>query len=229
VECAHGRLPVPAPATLHLLRGFSFYDSDLWGELITPTGAALLQALAARQARPAFTLEAVGLGAGSRDLPLPNMVRALLGRRAANSADEVDVLSANIDDATGELLGYLLPLTLEAGALDACYMPLMMKKGRPAWQLQVICPPALTAKLTELILAESSSLGLRVRREQRCVLPRLSRLVSTPYGEIAVKISGNNIAPEYEDVAKAAQQSGIPFKEVYRQAQLAARPPKEEQ
>ena len=232
VECAHGRLPVPAPATLNLLRGYSFYDSGLLGELITPTGAALLRALEARQRRPAFTLETLGLGAGSRDLPLPNIVRALLGRAGelspANPAtDEVDVLSANIDDATGELLGHLLPLLLEAGALDACYIPLLMKKGRPAWQLQVICPPALSEGLARLILAESSALGLRLRREQRVVLPRQSRLVSTAAGEVAVKISGNTVAPEYEDVARAARASGLPFKEIYRQAQAAARPPEE--
>jgi uncharacterized protein (TIGR00299 family) protein len=228
VECAHGRLPVPAPATLTLLRGYSFYDSGLVGELITPTGAALLRALEARQCCPAYTLEAVGLGAGNRDLPLPNIMRALLGSAGGNTVDEVDVLSSNIDDTSGEMLGSLLPLLLEAGALDACYIPLIMKKGRPAWQLQVICPPALTDKLAELILAESSTLGLRIRREQRRVLPRYSRQVATAGGDIAVKISGHNIAPEYEDVARAARLSGLPFKEVYRQALLAAQAPKEE-
>ena len=222
VECAHGRLPVPAPATLNLLRGYSFYDSSLSGELITPTGAALLRALRAQQRRPAFTLDAVGLGAGSRELPMPNIARALMGQASGESADEVDVLSANIDDATGELLGYLLPLLLEAGALDACYVPLMMKKGRPAWQIQVICPPVRTEKLAALILNESSSLGLRIRREQRRVLSRQSRRVTTPYGEITVKICGNHIAPEYEDVARLARESGLPFKQIYRQAMLAA-------
>jgi uncharacterized protein (TIGR00299 family) protein len=232
VSCAHGRLPVPAPATLNLLRGYNFYDSGLTGELITPTGAALLRAWRAQQLRPAFTLDAVGLGAGSRDLPLPNIVRLLLGRAGAKSSvtgiDEVDVLSSNLDDASGEMLGYLLPLLLEAGALDACYMPLIMKKGRPAWQLQVISPPALSEKLAQLILAESSALGLRIRREQRCLLPRQSRRVAVVGGEVRVKISGNNIAPEYEDVARAARAGALPFKEVYRQAILAVRPPEEE-
>jgi uncharacterized protein (TIGR00299 family) protein len=232
VECAHGRLPLPAPATLNLLRGFSFYDSGLIGELITPTGAALLCALQAEQRRPAFTLQTVGSGAGNRDLPLPNIVRAFLGLSEAENfalaADEVDVLSTNIDDATGEILGYLLPLLLKAGALDACYMPLVMKKGRPAWQLQVVCLPALSEKLAELILAESSALGLRIRREQRRLLPRFSRRVIIPGGEITVKISANSIAPEYEDVARVAQESSLPFQEVYRQAQLAAQPQEEE-
>ena len=228
VECAHGRLPVPAPATLNLLYGYSFYDSGLTGELITPTGASLLRALGAQQRRPSLTLEAVGLGAGKRDLTVPNMVRALIGQISEETADEVDVLTTNIDDATGELLGHLLPLMLEAGALDACYMPLIMKKSRPAWQLQIICRPALTEKLAELTLAECSALGLRIRREQRRVLPRMTRRVMTPWGEIGVKFSGNNITPEYEDVAKLAREGGLPFKEVYRQAQLAAQSLKEE-
>ena len=233
VECAHGRLPAPAPATLNLLRGYSFYDSGLAGELITPTGAALLNALRALQLRPAFTLDAVGLGAGSRDLPLPNIIRVFYGRAEAENpalaADEVDVLSTNIDDATGEALGYLLPLLLREGALDACYIPLIMKKGRPAWQLQVISPPAQSENLAALILSESSALGLRIRREQRRVLPRLNHTVTTPGGEIAVKISGDKIAPEYEDVARVARQSSMPFKEAYRQAKLAAQPLKEDQ
>lgn len=222
VECAHGRLPLPAPATLNLLRGYHFYDSGLSGELITPTGAALLRALQTKQCRPDFIFEAVGLGAGSRDLSLPNIVRALVGQVAETAADQVDVLTTNLDDADGELLGYLLPLLLQAGALDACYMPLVMKKGRPAWQLQVICPLALTEELAKLILSESSALGLRIHREQRRILPRLSRRVVTPWGEIAVKISGNHIAPEYEDVATAARESGLPFQEIYRQVQLCA-------
>jgi len=233
VECAHGCLPVPAPATLNLLTGYQFYDSGLNGELITPTGAALLRALEAKQyRRPAFTLAAVGLGAGSRDLPIANILRALLGQageeNSALAIDEVDVLCANIDDASGELLGHLLPLTLQAGALDACYVALMMKKGRPAWQLQVICPPALSEKLAALILAESTTLGLRIHREQRRLLARSNRTVTTPYGEITCKISDDKIAPEYEDVARAALQSGQPFKKVYQQAWLAAQPEKEQ-
>ncbi|MCL1975459.1 MAG: nickel pincer cofactor biosynthesis protein LarC [Firmicutes bacterium] len=226
VECAHGRLPLPAPAVLNLLSGYSFFASGLSGELITPTGAALLTALKAQQFFPSFTLEAVGLGAGNRDLPVPNILRVLWGHNGAKEytwvMDEVDVLTANIDDAGGEVMGYLLPLLLEAGALDACFSPLIMKKGRPAWQLQVICSPHLTDTLAEVVLSESCTLGLRMRREQRRLLSRSSRIVITPQGKIKVKISGNSIAPEYEDVAKAARANSLPFQKLYRQAQLIA-------
>ena len=241
VECAHGRIPVPAPATLNLLRGYNLYDSGLMGELITPTGAALLKAMDAVQQKPAFALHRVGLGAGNRDLPIANVLRALLGTIlplcdiAQDSAaqeeapddgdlpadikrDEVDIITCNIDDSGGEALAHLLPLLLQAGALDACYIPLMMKKGRPAWQLQVIAPPALTRSLAALIFAESSDIGLRLRRESRLLLPRRNRRIHTAYGVINVKVCGNNIAPEYEDVAQAAAAAGLPFKEVYRQA-----------
>ncbi|MCL1816067.1 MAG: nickel pincer cofactor biosynthesis protein LarC [Clostridiales bacterium] len=225
VECAHGRLPLPVPATLNLLLGYSFYDSGLSGELITPTGAALLCSLKAEQTCPPYTLEAVGLGAGQRDLPLPNIARAFLGSVTgesaatyANNINEVVVLTANMDDADGEMLAYLLPLIMEAGALDACYIPLMMKKGRPAWQLQVICPPILSEKLTELIFLESSTLGLRIHNEQRRVQNRVNRTVRTPLGEVRVKISSHSIKPEFEDVACLAKSGGLPFKEVYRQA-----------
>lgn len=223
IYCEHGCIPAPAPATLNLLRGFSFYDSGLTGELITPTGAALLRAMEAKQTKPAFTLEAVGLGAGNRELPIANILRVLLGSSIGAipddlQRDEVDMLTCNIDDSTGEALGHLLGQLLQAGALDACYIPLTMKKGRPGWQLQVLCPPALTGSLAALVFAESSAIGLRVRRESRLLLPRVSRNLTTPQGEIGVKISGNNIAPEYEDVARAAEHSGQPFKEIYRQA-----------
>jgi len=174
--------------------------------------------LKAQQCRPSFTLEKVGLGAGMRDLPLPNMVRAILGHKAEKLADEVDVLTTNIDDSGGEALGYLLPLLMDAGALDACYTPLVMKKGRPAWQLQVISPPALTEHLQELILKESSTLGLRIRREHRRLAPRSTQTVNLPQGEVSIKISGSNIAPEYEDIARIAREQNASFQEAFMQA-----------
>jgi len=252
VECAHGRIPVPAPATLNLLRGYSLYDSGLTGELITPTGAALLKAMDALQQKPAFSLHRVGLGAGNRDLPIANVLRALLGLAQPVCAmpqdgltqtslpdkenlpgniqrDEVDIITCNIDDSSGEALAHLLPLLLRAGALDACYLPLTMKKDRPAWQLQVITPPALTEPLAALIFAESSGIGLRLRRESRLLLPRQNKCIATAYGDINVKFCGNNIAPEYGDVAQAAAAAGLPFKEVYRQVLCEAAQNKEDE
>lgn len=219
VDCAHGRMPVPTPATLNLLQGFELYDSGLMGEIITPTGAALLKALAVRQQKPSFRLAAIGLGAGNRDLPLPNILRACLGEMSSpeEESDQVEVLHCNLDDSTGEMLGYLLPRLLAAGARDACYTPIYMKKGRPAWQLQVIAAPGMADSLAQLIFAESSGIGLRVSRERRITLPRQLRTVDTPYGAVRVKIAGNNIAPEYEDVAAAAEAHHLPFKVVLRQ------------
>lgn len=222
VDCAHGRIPVPAPATLNLLQGFRFFDSGLTGELITPTGAALLKAMGARQGKPHFTLKRSGIGAGSRDLPQqPNVLRALLGETEQETQQQVEVLHCNLDDSPGEILGHIIPLLLEAGALDVCYTPLMMKKNRPGWQLQVITTADYTHSLAQLIFRETSGIGLRVSREQRITMPRQIRSIATPYGPINVKFSGNNAAPEYEDVAAAARRSGVPYKEVLQQT-LAA-------
>lgn len=231
VDCEHGRLPVPAPAALHLLRGWPLSASDLMGELVTPTGAALLRALEAQPKLPDFTLCAVGQGAGKRQLPRPNILRALVGETAAApiagagpgfSYDQVDVIEANIDDSSGEMLAALWDRAFALGAKDMCYTPLLMKKGRPAWQVQLIVPWGEAARFAPLLFAETSAIGCRCRSEQRILAPRRSIAADTAYGPIAVKISGQNIAPEADSVQAAAARHNTPFKQVYQAALAAA-------
>ena len=225
VDCEHGRLPVPAPAVAQLLQGFRLTPSAIQGEAVTPTGAALLQALAARCTMPEFTLEGVGRGAGKRQLAEINMVRLLLGSSTAAAGlerDAVEVIYANLDDCSGETLAALWDKAFNQGALDMCYSPLLMKKGRPAWQLQLIVPEGRAAAFAPLLFAETTTLGCRVSREYRYKAPRRSIKVATPYGQITVIYGGNTVAPEAESVRQAAAATGKPFKEISNAALAAA-------
>lgn len=228
VDCEHGRLPVPAPATAQLLQGFRLIPSDIQGEAVTPTGAALLRALGAVNGKPDFYLEAIGRGAGKRKLSQVNMVRVLLGTAAGEAAladleqDEVEVLTANIDDAGGELLARLWQKAFDQGALDLCFLPIFMKKGRPAWQVQLIAPLGQGEAFARLLLAETTALGCRISRQPRYKAPRRSFSVDTPFGPIAVKQGANTLAPEADSVAQAAAEHGSTFKEVYAAALAAA-------
>ena len=225
VDCEHGRLPVPAPAVANLLEGMQVHGSHLEGELITPTGAALLKAMGAKQIPPpAFGIIAHGRGAGHRVLPQPNAVHLVLGDSGRRSyhRDVVDVIRTNIDDSSGETLAMLWEKAFAMGALDMCYTPLLMKKGRPAWQLQMIVPECTADQFARLIFEETGSIGCRVNRERRLVAERSIINVYTQYGRVAVKISGNNIAPEADCAKAVAERSGVPFKEVYAAALTAA-------
>ena len=228
VQCAHGVLPVPAPATALLMRGMRLTPSPLEGETVTPTGAAILQGCGAIQAMPHLTLTAIGYGAGSRDFPQQaNILRAWVGEASKLAVagsierDSVEVLRTNIDDASGELLGQLWQHAFDLGALDMSYTPLLMKKGRPGWTLELIVPDGRGAAFAELIFQESCSTGVRVTREQRYLLPRHSETVETAYGPLTIKISGDTIAPEADEIQAAADRSQATFKTVY-QAAIAA-------
>jgi len=221
VECQHGRIAVPAPAVMQLLMGMILVPSQLKGELITPTGAALLKAAATEQQIPNFRLLAVGSGAGAKDLAVANILRLMIGEIFASETDSVDVLRTNIDDASGELLGQLWEKAFALGALDLSYSPLLMKKGRPAWELQLIVPTGEAGRFARMIFEQTTTLGLRVSREQRIVAPRQKVVVKTVYGEIGVIVSGNTIAPEYEDCLAAAKCKNVSFKQVHAAA-LAA-------
>ena len=225
VTCAHGVLPVPAPAAAALLRGFQLTPVPLTGELITPTGAALLRAMECRQTPPPpFTVLATGYGAGHRQLPQPNLLRAWVGVAAADGEgrDEVEVLTVNIDDDSGEMLSVLWEKAFAAGARDLAFTPLLMKKGRPAWQAQIIVPAGQGEAMAALLLRETGALGCRLRREGRVLAPRQTRQVATVYGAIAVVCSGTTLAPEAEAVKAAAAAHGVTFREVYQAALAAA-------
>ena len=230
VTCAHGRLPVPAPATAELLKGFPSVGTDVEGELTTPTGAALLTTLCdAFGPRPLMTVTAVGYGAGTatRETP-PNVLRLFVGEIASEEetteeTDEVLVIEANLDDITGEIIGYVLERLFAAGALDAFLIPIHMKKNRPGVILQAIVEPGNAPAIEQIILTETSTFGIRRTRASRRKLRRESVEVETRYGKVRVKVGhmGKTLvhaAPEYEDCRRAATEAGVPLKNVYDSA-----------
>jgi hypothetical protein len=239
VKTAHGLLPVPAPATLEILRRVSapWRPSSAEGEMVTPTGAAIL-ATFARFEQPAMTIERVGYGFGRKQFPWPNCLRACLGSPLGLPAavgdempetDWVGVLECNIDNMTGELLGDLMERLLAAGALDVGYLPLQMKKNRPAVMLTLICQLAESERMARFVLAETSTLGVRVQQVQRRKAQRSQEQIITPLGPLLVKVKrlGTRVisaAPEYEDCRRLAREKQVPLEEIYELArQVVAR------
>ncbi len=229
VHAQHGVIPVPGPATAALLRGFATRIGDGAGELVTPTGAAIVAALADPDAPvPPLRIEAVGYGAGTRTLPdRPNLLRLLLGRAAAQpAADELVELAATIDDANPELYAHALEAVCAAGARDAWLVPAQMKKQRPGVVLHALADAAAREAVAGAILRETTAIGVRCHAVQRTVLPREVISVETPWGAVRVKIATapdgtRNLAPEYEDCRRAASAHGVALKLVY-QAAIAA-------
>ena len=232
VQTAHGRLPLPAPATLELLarRKVPVCGSDLDFELVTPTGAAIVTTLAdSFGPLPAFNIEAVGYGAGSIDPGYPNYLRLVSGfRQSAGPVyeEEVAVIETNIDDLNPEVFGYLMERLFEAGALDVCYTSVQMKKNRPAVQLTILSPPEKIKLLQDLVFSETSTLGLRITTARKIMRLRETKTVQTEWGPVRIKYSPGadrryplHFAPEYEDCHKIARLSGLPLKEVYSLAE----------
>lgn len=238
VRCQHGVLPVPVPATANIMQRFGFNVRLLpvQGEFVTPTGAAAAAALMTTDELPqSFKILGIGLGAGKRQYERPSILRALLiednaqKKNSVNSnalqTDCICQLQSDIDDCSGELLGYTLERLLTAGALDAHYQPVFMKKSRPAWELTVICREEDRAKLEALIFAETTTIGIRRARMERTVLPRRRDVVHTAYGDVAVKRclleNGERCYVEYDSAAKLAQEQGVSLQDIYLAAQLA--------
>jgi uncharacterized protein (TIGR00299 family) protein len=228
VDTEHGRLPVPAPATAELLTGFEVLAGDGEGELVTPTGAAILCALA-RPLRPTFIAEAVGCSAGTRRLSdRPNVLRVWIGTADATDEESVILVEADVDDMTPAAVGYLTERLRAVGARDVTVAPVEMKKGRLGMRLGVLCDLGRLEDVATRMLAESSTIGLRYRALRRMVLPRRSDTVETSYGPITVKVvrrpDGSETAePEFEDVAAAARRAGQPLAAVRDEALLAWR------
>jgi pyridinium-3,5-bisthiocarboxylic acid mononucleotide nickel chelatase len=233
VQCAHGTFPVPAPATVELLKDAPVYSSGVQAELVTPTGAAIVKILATRFAAfPEMKIERSGYGAGSREFPgHPNVVRLTIGEAASTLAaktasDTVTVLEANLDDLNPQVFGYVMNRLLEDGALDAFGMPVQMKKNRPGTLLTVLCKPEDAAKLAQLIFTETTTLGVRRRDEVRQTLARRWENVRTQWGEVRIKIASmngsvTNYAPEYEDCRRIASEQHVPLKTVMQEAARA--------
>ncbi|MCZ6653317.1 MAG: nickel pincer cofactor biosynthesis protein LarC [Planctomycetota bacterium] len=222
VACAHGVMPVPAPATAQLLKGVPLADCDEVGELTTPTGAAILTTLAQKFSQPGgMSIEHIGYGAGQRDgQNRPNLLRVLIGEsHAAAESDTVVMLQANIDDQNPEQIGYAVGKLLDGGALDAYCHPIYMKKGRPGLLLTVLCEPEQVQAVESLIFAETTTFGIRRQLMQRSKLERRHETVTLPHGDVRMKIGSRDgrvvtAAPEFEDCRRIAEQTGAPVREV---------------
>lgn len=241
VDCAHGRFPVPAPATADLLRGIPTYSANLQMELVTPTGAALMRVLIEEKGltfgpQPAMTVHKIGYGAGSRDPKgVPNVLRLSVGETSGTSlrkhgdhddSQTVLVLETALDDLSPQVLAYVADAALQQGALDVMLTPVIMKKGRPGTLLTVLCNPDARAMLEQLLLTETSTLGIRVREDRRSCLDRTFTTVQTEYGEVKIKVGrlngeALNANPEFEDCRAAATAHCVPVKLV-QQAAIAA-------
>lgn len=239
VKTAHGVLPVPAPATAGLLKGAPVYSSGLEGELVTPTGAAVVSVLASSYGSiPLMRVSVIGYGAGDRNPDgYPNVLRVFVGEsvEAGVGPEKTDVmvLEANIDDMNPVIGGYLIEQALAAGALDVFYTPVQMKKNRPGITVTVLSPPDRLEALCELLFAQTTSLGVRYYPVQRRVLERQFVEVTTPFGPVRMKVGwldGRvvNAAPEYDDCQRLAREKGVPLKQVMAEAQFQYRRQQEE-
>jgi uncharacterized protein (TIGR00299 family) protein len=224
---AHGVFPLPAPATAEILRGIPWRKLDIEGELVTPTGAAIIREIAAGFGPlPAMTVESIGYGAGKSDFGIPNALRVMIGEEAAGHEDEsqcVAVIETNVDDLNPQFYETAMERLFAAGALDVFLTPIQMKKNRPGTLLSVICDPDLTEAIAAVILAETSTFGVRISRWERLCLDRRWEEVVTEFGVIRIKIGERDgrvitASPEYEDCKRAAIEHGAPIRRVHESA-----------
>ena len=223
VETAHGRIPLPAPATVALLRGIPVHDSGLKEELVTPTGAALVRGLAhSFGSMPPMVIEKVGYGVGSRTLTdRPNLLRVLIGQEQGGAHEEtVLILESNLDDTNPEWLGFLMERLFEAGALDVVFSPVYMKKNRPAVLVHVMGKPQHKDQLMDILFSEITTLGVRFHYTQRRILERSSAEIDSPWGKMKVKKVSRpdgslDFLPEFEECRRIAKEKGLPLKDIY--------------
>ncbi len=229
VKAAHGELPVPVPAVLKLweLKKIPVYNNNINCELCTPTGVAIASTLATNFGNPPhFQISKIGLGAGTKDLPIPNILRIWLGeleKNNDNNLETISVLETQIDDCNPQIIAYTLELLLEVGALDVFTQPIYMKKSRQGILLTVICTPDKIQECETIIFRETTTLGIRRSTQKRRILTREIKPIETIYGIINVKIATYqgqiiNIQPEYEDCAKLAKQHNIPWRLIHQKA-----------
>jgi len=236
VDTAHGSLPVPAPATAELLKDIPIYSSGVEGELVTPTGAAIVSTLATSFGpMPPLKVEQIGYGAGEKDFPgHPNLLRLFVGQsaelvkpQAGAAGDEVvSVIEANVDDMSPQLYGYFVDQALAAGALDVTCNAVQMKKNRPGLLVSILCTPDRSDALAQLTFEQTTTIGVRIYEARRKVLERELVTVETPYGAVKVKVAKRegkvvNVAPEYDDCQQLASEKSVPLKEVILAAQIA--------
>lgn len=226
VECEHGIMPVPAPATAHLIKGIEIRPTDIQSEMLTPTGAAILTTLSDQFGNlPSMSIEQTGYGAGQKEFGnTPNVLRLLVGQtNQTSNQDNVVVLETNLDDCSAEIIGYTIKLLINANALDVFTTPIQMKQHRPGSLLTVLAKEEDVFKMEDILFRETSTFGIRKQTCQRAILDRRHETVKTIYGDIRIKIGSKNgqiltTSPEYSDCHKAAQTHNIPLKQVYAAA-----------
>ena len=230
VDTAHGRLPLPAPATLELLRGIPTVPAHVAWETVTPTGAAIVRTLVDEFGPlPAVTPAAIGYGAGrDREGPMPNVLRAVVGTEATLGRDRIAILETHVDDLVPEHFDHLMERLFEEGALDVALQHLQMKKNRPGFGIRVLARPSDRLALARLLFAESTAIGVRVSEADRYVMQRELRRVRTPFGSAGVKLvdddaGGRFVSAEYDDCKRLARKAGVPLREVVRAVEEAGR------
>ncbi len=236
VKCAHGVIPVPAPATLELLKNIPTYSGGIESEMITPTGAAIISTLAKSFGkRPLMKIERIGYGAGEKEFTIPNLLRVSVGEKISKDkdfkddyiSDEAVLIETNIDDMNPEFYNYIMDQLFSQGALDVFLTPIQMKKNRPAHMLSIIVYEQNLKEILEVLFSESTTLGVRIKEIKRLRLGQQNFIAETKYGKIRVKVGIfkgeiKNIAPEYEDCKKMAKQHQVPLKEVYEEVKKVA-------
>lgn len=222
IECAHGTMSVPVPATSEIFASshVKCRQINIPTELVTPTGAAIIAELAESfTTLPAMVIDKIGWGAGYKDLRIPNVLKVYLGE-SNQPTDDFVIMETNIDDCSGEIFGYVSEELFNNGALDVFFTPIYMKKNRPAYQLSVACKTKDIKKLQDIIFKETTTIGIRYHYEYRNELPRVSHEFNTQYGDLTVKVVNNKdetyIYPEYESLVKIAKEKDIPLKELYK-------------
>lgn len=241
VRCQHGILPIPVPAVANIVSANHLHlkMTEVEGELVTPTGAAIVAAVKTKDKLPeTFEIRKIGIGAGKRQYECPGILRAMIISESTEQAkgrnpkaenqetkDTIIKMETNIDDCSGEVLGFVMERLMKAGARDVHYVPVFMKKNRPAWVLNVICKEEDIETLQNIIFEETTTIGIRYSRMERTILPRETRTLPTPWGEVLAKVCTLNgkeqLYPEYESVAQLSREKEIPFTEIYRYIVLA--------
>lgn len=231
IHCQHGVLPIPVPATANIIQNYQIplQISQIQGEFVTPTGAAIAAAIRSSGKLPEqFRILRTGLGGGKRTYERPSILRAMLieplsADHDSCRSDVIYKLETNMDDCTGEMMGYVMDVLMQAGARDVHYFPVYMKKNRPAYQLNVLCTEADLPKLEQIIFAQTTTIGIRRQRMERSILPRKIQTIPTVYGEVQVKIceldGQKRIYPEYDSIIRICRQTGSSYPEIYRKLQ----------
>ena len=228
IQCSHGIMPVPAPATAQLLQGVPYYHGTIERELVTPTGAALISVLAKEFTGipQNFITDKIGYGAGTWELEIPNTLRIITGQTITTRNDSLVVMETNIDDLNPQFYSHVMDKLFADGALDVWLTPIIMKKGRPAHKLSVLAPQAIREQMTTTLLTETSTIGVRYYPVERSVAERQIISVEVPWGQAKIKISSLNgkvvnVSPEHDDCKNLASKSGVPLKNVWQAVQEA--------